>query len=144
MSLLLFLGVFVFGGLGALCRFVLDSAVKRHWRGSVPVGTFLINVLGSFALGLLTAVVAGFAAGAGAGGAGAAAGGGAGGDAVWWHAASTVLGTGFLGGFTTFSTATVELVTQARKGRPGGTLVLGLLQPAVAMAAALLGFALGG
>lgn len=141
MNLLLFLGVFVFGGLGALCRFALDSAVKRHWRGSVPVGTFLINVLGSFALGLLTAVVAGFAAGAGAGGAGVA---GAGGDAVWWHAASTVLGTGFLGGFTTFSTATVELVTQARKGRPGGTLVLGLLQPVVAIAAALLGFALGG
>ncbi len=75
------------GGVGATARFVFDGVVGRrlHWR--IPAATLAINVIGSFLLGVLTGLVT-------------------------HHGAPTdlksVLGTGFCGGFTTFSTASVE------------------------------------
>lgn len=92
------------GGLGALARWGADTWLKRH----VPplASLAVINTLGSFLLGLLM---------------GAATGAGEGPDAlgelllgpvaVSGAAAVLVLGTGFLGGFTTFSTVAVGLVT---------------------------------
>ena len=76
----------VAGGLGAATRFVLDGVLRRR----LPLlPTVVINVTGSLALGLL---------------AGAALR-----DAVAGSVAA-VLGTGFLGGYTTFSTASAETV----------------------------------
>lgn len=109
MSLLL---VALAGGAGAGTRFWLDTTVARHNRLGVPVGTVLINVTGSLLLGLVTGWVV---AHTGQGG---------------WPA---VVGTGFLGGYTTFSTASVEGVRLLRSGRPaiallhaGGMLLAGL------------------
>ena len=92
------------GGLGALTRWGMDTWLKRH----IPALASLtvINTLGSFLLGLLM----GAATGAGEG------------QAVLDEfplgpvpvsgaTAVLVLGTGFLGGFTTFSTVAVGLVT---------------------------------
>lgn len=76
------------GGLGAVCRFVLDSWLQRRRPGRLPVGTFVINALGSLVLGALH---------------------GAGGGIVL-----AIVGTGFCGGFTTFSTASVEAVRLRR------------------------------
>lgn len=77
------------GAGGALARFGLDGAVKLRWRTTFPWGTFLINVTGSLLLGLLTGL-------------------------VLFHDASNdlklILGTGFCGGYTTFSTASFETV----------------------------------
>jgi CrcB protein len=79
----------LFGGAGAVSRFIVDAEVRRRIRRSFPVGTFLINVLGSFVLGLLTAAATH--------------------HAPWLSpTAKAALGTGFCGGFTTFSTASVE------------------------------------
>ncbi len=83
------------GGVGAALRFVVDSEVTRRVRR--PLGTLVVNVTGSFLLGLLVALTAG-------------------------HAVSedvhAVLGTGLLGGYTTFSAASVEAVNLARgRGR---------------------------
>jgi fluoride exporter len=110
------------GGAGAAARFLLDTLVARHNRLSVPLGTVLVNVSACFLLGLLTGLVAGHA---GLGEIGA------------------VLGVGFLGGYSTFSTASVEGVRLLRQGRflqatahAGGMLVLSL-------AAALLGVVAG-
>ena len=75
------------GGLGAVVRFLLDTWIGRRSQDSpVPLGTMVINVTGSFLLGLLIG---------------------------WWMFRTgdpgwrLVLGTGFLGGYTTFSTASV-------------------------------------
>lgn len=77
------------GGVGAVARFVVDAEVRRRVRGSFPVGTFVINVLGSFVLGILTGAATHHAG--------------------WLSpTAKAALGTGFCGGFTTFSTASVE------------------------------------
>jgi CrcB protein len=97
------------GGLGALARFVVDGEVRARRRGSFPVAILLVNVAGSFLLGLLTGLVR------------------AGADDAW----RLVLGVGFCGGFTTFSTTVVDTVRLARGGEvraavanAAGTLVL--------------------
>lgn len=111
------------GGLGAVSRFVVDYQVGRRASGGrLPLGTALINISGSFLLGLV---------------------------AGWWafHTGDPglkqVVGTGFLGGYTTFSTACVEAVRLSRAERWGSLLfhVVGMLVLSVAAAAA--GFGLG-
>ena len=42
------------GGLGAVARFVLDGLVRTRVSSSFPVGTVVVNVTGSFVLGLVT------------------------------------------------------------------------------------------
>lgn len=121
-QLMLLLGMAAAGGLGAVVRFVVDGVVAARWRGSVPLGTFIINVTGSLLLGIVT----GWALAAGA-------------LAAW----TLVLGTGFLGGYTTFSTAMVESTRLIRAGRAHAALgLLGGIWLA-ALAAATVGVSLG-
>ena len=80
------------GGLGAVARFVADALIARHNPFRVPVGTLLINITGSLALGVLTALLA------------------AGPPESAAATERAVLGPGFCGGYTTFSTASVETV----------------------------------
>jgi CrcB protein len=110
------------GGLGAVARFVLDGTVTsaRSWR--YPVGTTVINLGGSFLLGLLSGLAAG---------------------ALLPAPALLVLGTGFLGGYTTFSTAAYETVRLVEQRRWGAALLHGLGQVVVATALAALGYVLG-
>jgi CrcB protein len=82
-ALLPWIGVGVMGAAGALARFSAASAITRARPSAVPWGTFVVNITGGFALGALV-------------------GAGVTGDALF------VLGTGFLGGYTTFSTWMVE------------------------------------
>ncbi len=111
------------GGVGAVTRFVVDAEVgRRAGEAGLPLGTVVINVSGSFLLGLLTG---------------------------WWafHTGDPglkqVLGTGFLGGYTTFSTACVEASRLARAGRGWGVFAhaAGMLVLSVGLAA--LGYWLG-
>lgn len=113
------------GGMGAAGRFLLDSWIVTRVRHRVPLGTIVINLLGSFVLGLLVGHF---------------------GHSSDW---AKVVGTGAMGGFTTFSTASVEsarLLLDAkatRSGRGMGLLHgLGMLVGAVLLAA--LGYAIGG
>ena len=79
------------GGLGAIARFVADAFVNRRVRRSpMPLGTLSINVSGSFLLGVLSGLVAHHAG--------------------LSPALAAVLGTGFCGGYTTFSAASLEAV----------------------------------
>lgn len=86
------------GGLGAVVRFLLDAAIaRRSPKAGIPLGTAIINITGSFALGWIT----GYWAVHG------------GDEGLRW-----MVGTGFLGGYTTFSTASVEAarLTSAGEG----------------------------
>ena len=110
------------GGLGAVARLVLDGLIRGRHVLEYPVGTTLINVSGSFLLGLLGGLALRLALPAS------------------WH---LVLGTGFLGGYTTFSTASVETVRllQDRRWLAAMANCFGLV--VVASAAAAAGLALG-
>lgn len=110
--------VAVGGGLGAVARFLLDSWVARHNRTSYPLGTLLINVSGSLLLGLLTGWSL-YHGGLGAMG--------------------PALGVGALGGYTTFSTASVEGVRLMRADRRTDALLLAGAMLVVSVLAATLG-----
>jgi CrcB protein len=106
------------GGLGAGTRYGLDLWVRPRTSSRLPWSTLLINVTGSFALGLLI---------------------GLDGDGAW----ATILGTGFLGGYTTFSTTSVETVQLALAGRRTAAAVNALTMLVVGIAAAAAGCAIG-
>lgn len=128
MNLLLFLGVFIGGGAGAWLRFIIDIAVKKTAIGQrIPLGTFLINFTGSFLLGTLTGATGVLA--------------GLFGDYTV-HTLVLLAGTGFLGGFTTFSTAMVDVVTAASARRAGVFIFAWLAQAILCIAAAALGMSL--
>lgn len=109
------------GGLGAGTRFVVDGLVRSKVRTALPVGTIAINVTGSFLLGLLA-------------------------GAVIVHAApaqlQAIAGTGFLGGYTTFSTASFETVRLIQSRRAGLALLNGIGTAVMGVAAAAAGLAL--
>lgn len=76
------LGIGIAGGIGTLCRFGMSELGERIWGKSFPLATLLINFIGSFLFGLVYAY------------------GLRGNLSVEMKA---VILTGFLGGFTTFS-----------------------------------------
>ncbi|MCC6598568.1 MAG: fluoride efflux transporter CrcB [Alphaproteobacteria bacterium] len=78
------------GALGALARYGVSIAAGRVWGLDFPYGTVIVNVLGSFLMGV---VIAGFAH-------------------IWQPSESLrlLIVTGFLGGFTTFSTFSLDFV----------------------------------
>ncbi|WP_348272769.1 CrcB family protein [Rathayibacter sp. VKM Ac-2760] len=120
---LLFLAVALAGGLGAAARLVVDGAARTLVPVRWPVGTLLINVSGSLLLGVVTGLAL----------AGAV-------DEPW----RAVLGTGVLGGFTTFSTASVDAARMLLERRWAAGLGYGLGMWAAALAAAVLGLVLTG
>ena len=120
MTPLVFVALALAGGLGAGARFVLDGALRSRVVSAYPVGTLVINISGSFLLGLLTGLAL---------------------SAVLPPEALLIVGAGFLGGYTTFSTASVESVRLVQQGRYGialvhsvGTLGAGVLASAAGLA----------
>lgn len=109
------------GGAGAVARFVLDGLVKTRTGARYPVGTTAINLSGSLLLGLVVGLA----------------------GAVLPEPARLVLGTGFLGGYTTFSTAAVETVRLAAERRPRAAWANGLGMLVAAVGLAALGLRLG-
>lgn len=106
-------GIAVAGAFGALARYGLEGFVSRRAPGAFPWGTFVVNVSGSFALGLLFTLLT---------------------ERVtvdpWLRSALTI---GFLGAYTTFSTLSFESYRLLSDGAVGlalantvGSLVAGL------------------
>jgi CrcB protein len=114
-------GLIVAGGLGAGIRYVVDVLLTRGRRDAFPVGILVINVTGSGLLGLLTGL----------------------GTLVApdWLA---VLGIGLLGGYTTFSTVSVETIQLVRRGRRDWAVVNLVGTFAMAVIAAAIGIVIGG
>ncbi|MDY7098710.1 MAG: fluoride efflux transporter CrcB [Pseudomonadota bacterium] len=109
------------GAVGAVCRFQLGRAIT-HWAGPAtgfPWATLCANLIGSLAMGLLV----GWLARNGAGN----------------EDARLLLGVGVLGGFTTFSAFSLELVLLMERGSPGLAALYAIISVAAGVAALFLG-----
>jgi len=109
------------GAVGAVARFAVDAAFRARWRTTFPWPTVLINVTGSLLLGILTGLLMHHSTGK---------------DTV------LLIGTGFCGGYTTFSTAMFETVRLIQ--RNAWRLVVGNVVATIVLttAAAALGLAM--
>jgi fluoride exporter len=117
-SVLVWIGIGLLGGLGALIRFFLDGLIAARVGREFPLGTFVINVTGSAILGLLVGL--GFT-----------------GNAL------LLAGTATLGSYTTFSTWMLEsqrLVEDGQLAVAGANLVVSL---AAGLGAVALGRVIG-
>lgn len=106
------------GMLGTLIRYGLATAHSVQ-AGVWPWVTFWINIVGSAVLG---ALLEGLAA--------------TGPDDGWRRRVRLAVGTGLLGGFTTYSTFSVEIVTLARAGEPVVATAYALVSVGAGIAAA--------
>lgn len=117
-GLLTWVGVALFGALGAVARYRVDAVVSGRLASDFPYGTLAVNLSGSLALGVLV-------------------------GASVSHGTGLVLGTGFLGGYTTFSTWMVESVRLGELGNVEALLRNLWLSLLAGFAAAAVGFHLG-
>ncbi|MET4062094.1 CrcB protein [Arthrobacter sp. UYP6] len=118
----IFLLLAVAGGLGAGMRFFVDGLLRGRLRTGIPWETTFINVSGSLLLGLLTGASLGH---------------------LVSSELSAILGTGFLGGYTTFSTASYETVQLIKQGRYSASFISGVGMLVLSVAAAALGVWVG-
>lgn len=113
--LLIFLG----GGLGSVLRYVISTHLNTA-ENQLYLGTFLVNILGCLLLGIIVGLSL---------------------RNSWLSGETTLLlGVGFCGGFTTFSTFGLEMQTLLREGHIGmfllyafGSLVIGMLLVALGL-----------
>ncbi|HEY2333270.1 MAG TPA: fluoride efflux transporter CrcB [Acidimicrobiales bacterium] len=106
--MILVLSVALAGVIGAPARFMLDGWLQRRARTTVPVGTLAVNVSGAFVLGLVLGLL----------------------DAGYVSTrVATIVGTGILGAFTTFSTFSFESVRLVEEAawRPLATYLLTMI-----------------
>ena len=124
MSALTWSAFVVAAAVGAPLRYLVDGAIGDRTGGVFPWGTFVINTTGSLLFGFLTGLALYHA---------------------FPKAPRLVLGTGFCGAYTTFSTFTFETVELIEEGAVNeavrnafGTLVVGAAAAALGLALAAL------
>src|SRR5688500_6205202 len=113
------------GALGAMARHAVNHVVhQRQLSATFPAGIFLINIAGSFALGLIAGLLAGNRI-----------------DLSPSLRAFIVVG--FLGGFTTFSAFSLDTLALARTGHAGQALLNVAGQVGLSLIGVWAGFRLG-
>lgn len=111
------LAVAVGGAAGSVARYAVVLAAGRWLSTGFPFGTLIVNVSGSFAMGLLAGLFAAWSAG---------------------NALRPLLMIGFLGGFTTFSSFSLDAVALFERGEAGAALAY-VLSSVIVSIAGLLG-----
>lgn len=111
--------VAVGGGIGAVARYGVNVAALRVFGSGFPVATLLVNVVGSFVMGVLVTVLADRGA----------------------HHLAPLLMTGVLGGFTTFSAFSLDTVSLWTRGAHGIAAVYVVASVALSLAALVAGIA---
>ncbi|MGD9618517.1 MAG: fluoride efflux transporter CrcB [Mycolicibacterium sp.] len=115
---LVWMGVAVIGGIGAVARFVVDREVSRRSSGRFPVGTMVVNISGAALLGLVAGL------------------------AFSPHIA-LLAGTAFCGSYTTFSTWMFETQRLAEERQTWPAAANIVVSVALGLPAAWLGQILG-
>ncbi len=117
-----YLWVALGGALGSVARYAVSLGAARWLGTGFPWGTLAVNVAGSFAIGLLAALVA------------------SDGRPALGADARAFVTIGILGGFTTFSSFSLETLTLARSGALGAAAANAALSLAACLVAVWLGF----
>lgn len=108
--------VFLGGGAGSIFRFMISNyAHKLPMAGSFPIGTLLANVFGCFCIGIFSSLF------------------------KENEYLKYLLVTGFCGGFTTFSTFSMENITLWQSGQYGILVLYLVLSIALGLSAVYLG-----
>jgi len=115
--------VAVGGGVGAMLRYLVGQWTLASFGPGLPFGTWTVNMLGAFLMGLLAAFVARTD--------------GAGGEL------RLLLGVGVLGGFTTFSAFSLEMFNMINRGEIGLAAAYALSSVAGSVLALMTGVYLG-
>ena len=92
-----YLLVAIGGAIGSALRYGTGVAVGRLWRDPFPLGTLLINILGSCVMGLFIGYLARALP-------------------AWQNEARLFFAVGVLGGFTTFSSFSLDAITMMERG----------------------------
>ncbi len=120
-----FLYVGIFGLLGCLARYgVGRAALAAGW--AAPSATLTVNLLGSLAIGFIAALSKAQP------------------SLLLSPHLATGLMVGFLGGFTTFSAFSLELLVMTQGGRLTAALAYAVISPTLGLIAALVGYRLAG
>ena len=106
------------GAAGALARYLLDGAVQDRTAGVFPFGTLAVNVVGSLILGFLAGYVLGHTGG---------------------RTTKAVVGTGFCGALTTWSTASWETVRLVEESATATAITFTILNLGASFTAAAVG-----
>lgn len=103
---------------GACVRYFFTNLIKKHAKSNFPYATLFLNVSGAFLLGLVVGIKLN-------------------------STAYAVIGTGFLGGYTTFSTFNTELFTLLDNHNYSAALAYGGLSYLIGISCAFLGLMVG-
>ena len=111
------------GALGAVSRYSLGMLVAQFWKDPFPLGTWLINTSGSFAIGLCLTLLKQWKT-----------------TSSVWHLAISI---GFIGAFTTFSTFEYEIWQLIESGQSGRASFYALASLIIGLLAVFVGVAVG-
>lgn len=99
-----FLLVGLGGGLGAMARYGVGVLIGRSWHVGFPLATLLVNILGSLLMGLFVGYLVKT-------------------TPDWQASARLFVAVGVLGGFTTFSTFSLDVISLLERGHIGSAIL---------------------
>lgn len=104
------------GALGSMARYGSGVLVGRLWSSAFPLATLLINIAGSLAMGLFIGYLART-------------------SPAWQADARLFVAVGIFGGFTTFSSFSLDTIALIERGEIGPALIYVLVSVVVAIVA---------
>lgn len=125
--MLTWIAIGIGAAVGAPARFAVDRYFVRRRGTSLPYGTFVVNLVGSFILGLLTGLTLGLSLG----------------QSDTWQLCMNLLGIGFCGALTTFSGWTSQIFELSRRPVRWTGTWYALLSVVLGFGLATLGYWLG-
>ena len=117
--------VFVGEAIGSMCRFWLSGIVAERFGETFPYGTLIVNLVGSWIIGLAAGWVAHLN------------------DPFWASAAKQLLTVGICGGLTTFSSFSLQTWNLILSGRWGSAFTNVLVSTILCLALVALGWDVG-